>query len=91
MPLTVKFYGDLREKIPQINNIGGAPVTLNIPSEEITSVFNILKKFNITINEISHIFINNKYSSIENQVKDGDRIGIFPKRMGIIFMEIMSE
>ena len=91
MAITVKFYGDLREKFSQVNNIGGAPVTLNIQSKEITSVFTILKKFNIKINEISHIFINNKYSSIENHVKDGDRIGIFPKRMGIIFVEILNE
>ena len=91
MTITVKFYGDLREKFPQINNTGGVPVILNIKSEEITSVFAILSKFNIKLDEISHIFINNKYSGIKYQIKDGDRIGIFPKSMGIIFVEIMND
>jgi len=91
MAITVKLYGDLREKFPQINNIGGAPVTLNINFEENTTVFALLSKFNISNDEISHIFINNKYSGMEHQVEDGDRIGIFPKRMGIIFVEIINE
>ncbi len=91
MAIKIKLYGDLRQKFPQIDSIGGAPVTLNIESKEITSVIAILSKFNITLDEISHIFINNKYSGIENQVTDGDRIGIFPKRMGIIFLEITNE
>jgi len=91
MVLNIKLYGDLREKFPHINKLNGVPITLNINSEEIKSISDILNKFNITSDEISHIFINSKYSGIQNQVKDGDRIGIFPKRMGIIFVEIMNE
>jgi molybdopterin converting factor small subunit len=91
MAIKVKLYGDLREKIPHIDKIGGAPVTLHLEIEENTTILAILNKFSIKNDEISHIFINNKYSGIQNQVKDGDRIGIFPKRMGIIFVEIMSE
>jgi molybdopterin converting factor small subunit len=91
MGIKIKLYGDLRDKIPQINNIGGAPITLNIKYEEINSIIDILNKYNIKLDEISHIFINSKYSGIEHQVKDGDRIGIFPKRMGIIFVEIVNE
>lgn len=91
MAIKIKLYGDLRQKFPQTDSTGGAPVTLNIKSEEISTINAILNKFNITKEEISHIFVNNKFSGIENQLKDGDRIGIFPKRMGIIFVEIMNE
>ncbi len=91
MVIKIKLYGDLREKLPHVNNVGGLPITLNIKPEEIESIFDILNKLEITQDEISHIFINNKYSGIQNQIKDGDRIGIFPKRMGIIFVELMHE
>ena len=50
----------------------------------------VLNKFNITPDEISHVFVNCKYSGSEKEVKDGDRIGIFPKRMGLIFVEVKS-
>ncbi|MFX0022299.1 MAG: hypothetical protein ACFE9S_08220 [Candidatus Hermodarchaeota archaeon] len=91
MVIKLKLYGDLREKFPQKYNKMGTPVTLDIKSDGIKTVFDILKKFNITNDEISHIFINNKYSGIENQVKEGDRVGVFPKRMGIIFVEILND
>lgn len=89
MTIRIKLYGGLREKLPQFKN-GGAPGTLNIKLNKIKTVLDILNKFNITRDEISHIFVNSKYSGIGKQVKDGDRIGLFPKRMGIIFVEIMN-
>jgi len=88
MTIKVKLYGDLREKVKQINNEIGLPSTLNIEIDGITTVLDILDKFSITQEEISHIFVNNKYSSPGKEVKNGDRIGIFPKRMGLIFVEI---
>jgi hypothetical protein len=91
MTIKIKLYGDLREKLPQYKNEGGAPNTLHIKPEKNITILDILHKFNIKPIEISHIFINNKYSGIQNQVKEGDRIGIFPKRMGIIFVELMLE
>lgn len=90
MVITIKLYGDLREKITIKNNKFGMPNTLNINSEGIKIVNDILSKFDIIQEEISHIFINGIYSRIHNEVKEGDRVGIFPKRMGIIFEEIKS-
>ncbi|MFX0003651.1 MAG: hypothetical protein ACFE9C_04000 [Candidatus Hodarchaeota archaeon] len=91
MVLRIKLYGDLREKIPYIRSKDGTPITLIIKSDKIKTVEDILSEFNIIQDEISHIFINNKYSGIIDRVKNGDRIGIFPKRMGIIFVEIMND
>ena len=91
MVIRIKLYGDLREKLPHVKNEISAPNTLNIKPDKIETILDILNKFNIAEDEISHVFINNKYSKIESQVKDGDRIGLFPKRMGIIFVEIMQE
>ncbi len=90
MVITIKLYGDLREKNTVKSNNFGKPNTLNIDSEGINIVNDILSKFDINQEEISHIFINGIYSGIHNEVKEGDRVGIFPKRMGIIFKEIKS-
>ncbi|MFX1391239.1 MAG: MoaD/ThiS family protein [Promethearchaeota archaeon] len=90
MQITVKLYGDLRMKAPNKNNLYGMPNTLTIKLEGIKTIFDILNKFNISIREISHIFLNGVYSNVQKEVKEGDRIGIFPRRMGLIFEEIKS-
>ncbi len=88
MTLLVKLYGDLREKTLQFNGYHGVTSTLNIEINDIKHVLDILDKLNINKTEISHIFVNSKYSGLEKEVKNGDRIGIFPKRMGLLFVEI---
>jgi len=91
MPIKVKLYGDLREKAPQHNSNTGSPSTLNLEDDEIKTVFDILKKFNIEETEISHIFVNHKYSKPRKEIKNGDRVGLFPKNMGLIFVEIIQQ
>ncbi|MFX1302136.1 MAG: MoaD/ThiS family protein [Promethearchaeota archaeon] len=88
MVINIKLYGDLREKSPRLNSDNGAPSTLHIKTDGIKTVYDILNKFGIRLDEISHIFINSKYSGPGKEVKNGDRIGIFPKRMGLMFVEI---
>ncbi|MHA2281257.1 MAG: hypothetical protein ACXAC5_10425 [Promethearchaeota archaeon] len=88
MSLTVKLYGDLREKFPHKKNSGEIPNTLKIESDMLRTVLDILNKLDIDDNEISHIFVNGIYSGMGKIVKGGDRVGIFPKRMGLMFKEI---
>ncbi len=88
MTIKIKLYGALREHKIQSNNDFGLPSTFDIETDGIHTILDILNKFGIALEEISHIFINNKYSAPEKEVKSGDRIGIFPKRMGLIFVEI---
>lgn len=88
MPITIKLFGDLREKLTHLKDDVGHPSALSIEIDEMKTVLDILKKFSIVQEEISHIFVNNIYSSPKKEIKDGDRIGIFPKRMGLIFVEI---
>jgi len=90
MTIKVKLYGDLVEKAPQLGNNFGIPNNLIIETDEVKSVIDILNKCVITTDEISHIFVNGKYSGLGKEVKNGDRVGIFPKRMALIFLEIKS-
>ena len=88
MAIVIKLYGDLRDKSPQINSYHGAPSTLSVEIDDFKNVLDILDKLRIKKEEVSHVFINSKYTGLEKEVKNGDRIGIFPKRMGLLFVEI---
>jgi molybdopterin converting factor small subunit len=90
MAIKIKLYGDLREKAPQIDNAIGVPSTLNVEIKDVKTVIDILDKLQIEQKEISHVFVNSKYSRPEKEVKRGDRVGIFPKRMGLIFVEVRN-
>ncbi|KKM03486.1 hypothetical protein LCGC14_1773980 [marine sediment metagenome] len=88
MSISVKLFGDLREKFPHKKYSGGIPSTLKIESDKLKTVLDILKELDIDDDEISHIFVNGIYSGSGKTVKKGDRVGIFPKRMGLMFKEI---
>jgi len=90
MSIKVKLYGDLREKVPNQDHHNGAPSILNIEDGEVNTVFDILNKLSIEENEISHIFVNYKYCGVGKTIKDGDQVGIFPRRMALMFVEISN-
>ncbi len=90
MSIKVKLYGDLKDKVPNQDRNNGAPRILNFEDGEIITVFDILKKLSIEENEISHIFVNYRYCGVGKSVKDADQVGIFPKRMALMFVEISN-
>ena len=88
MSISIKLYGDLREKLPSKKYGIGIPNTLKIETDKLKTVLDVLKELHIDNDEISHIFVNGIYSGAGKLVKKGDRVGIFPKRMGLMFKEI---
>jgi len=91
MPILVKLYGKLREKVKEFDLEEGLPVSLNIKPSKVHNVHNILEKLEINENELSHIFVNSKYCGVSMEVIDGDRVGLFPKNMALIFVEILPQ
>ncbi len=85
MPITVKLFGDLRKKIGRETPKGGVPITLNLDSKGITAIRDILEKLAIQESEVSHIFVSGKYSGPGKKVKNGERVGLFPKNMGLLY------
>ncbi|MFX0033759.1 MAG: hypothetical protein ACFE8E_14575 [Candidatus Hodarchaeota archaeon] len=85
MTILVKFFGNLVSKIANNESERSSPLNININSEGIEFVADILKKFSIEESETSHIFVNGVYAGIKKRVKDGDRVGIFPKNMGLLY------
>jgi molybdopterin converting factor small subunit len=91
MPILVKLYGKLRENVKDADLEKGLPVTLNIEECNVHFVYDIVEKFAISEDELSHIFVNGKYCGIGKDIKEGDRIGLFPKNMALMFAEIRDK
>ena len=79
MTILVKIFGDLRHQIKGYKPKGMLPLNIELESEGIKTVSDILEKFFIMRNKTGHIFVNASYAGFDKPVKDGDRVGIFPK------------
>ena len=85
MTILVKIFGNLRNKIEGSNVSGSLPLNIHIKSDGIKTISDILKKYAIEEEETSHLFVNGTYSGFNKKVKDGDRVGLFPKNMSLLY------
>ncbi|MEJ2248111.1 MAG: hypothetical protein P8Y70_01915 [Candidatus Lokiarchaeota archaeon] len=86
MVLKIKFFGDLKQKFPNLNVNVGAPIIKKLNPANFQKVADIARKFNIKENEIGHIFVNCSYSKFTREVHDGDIISLFPrKNMSLLY------
>jgi molybdopterin converting factor small subunit len=85
MAIIVKIFGDLRKEIEGSNVTNSLPLTLHIESDGIQTIADILNKYAIEKDETSHLFVNGTYSGFNKKVKDGDRVGLFPKNMSLLY------
>ncbi len=84
MPIELKLFGDLRKKAdPKIS--GTLPLRLKIDDSGIIWVTDVLKKFSIEDDEVSHIFVNRRYAGLKKKVTNGDLISLFPRNMGLLY------
>jgi molybdopterin converting factor small subunit len=84
MTIDLKLFGDLRKKADP-NVSGTLPLRLKISDSEITWITDILRKFNIEDDEVSHIFVNGIYAGLKKKVKSGDIVSLFPRNMGLLY------
>jgi molybdopterin converting factor small subunit len=85
MTILVKIFGDLRKKIKGYEVVGALPLNIKIESQGINTIADILEKFSIEKEETYHLFVNGIYSGFKKSVKDGDRVGIFPVNMALLY------
>lgn len=85
MTIHVKFFGNLVNKVSELGSKISSPLNIYINSNGVEFVSDILKKFSINVSETSHIFVNGIYAGFRKRVKDGDRVGIFPNNMGLLY------
>ena len=82
--LEVHLYGKLR-RFSENQNPKKESIAL-IPVEEHDTIKDIIKRIGIPMNEIgSNVFLNGEYSKISRRVKDGDRLGLFPDDMQLLY------
>ncbi|MHA1724004.1 MAG: MoaD/ThiS family protein [Promethearchaeota archaeon] len=86
MSIKVKLFGFLKEKVGVTTTDVGFPYITFIDAGNASKVKDILTKFSIDAPEVSHIFVNNRYVGINKNVKDGDVVGLFPrKNMSLLY------
>ncbi|MHA1195845.1 MAG: MoaD/ThiS family protein [Promethearchaeota archaeon] len=85
MAIQVKLFGDLRSKVKEKPIEGALPTRISLDESGIERVSDILSKLSIEESEVSHIFVNGIYSGKNKKVRDGDRVGLFPKRMALLY------
>ena len=67
--IEVRFFATLRE--------GRGKVT-QVPAEEVSTAGDILRRFEIPVEEVAILLINGFHSRPEDSVKDDDVISLFP-------------
>ena len=82
--IEVHLYGKLRRFTN--NQDPTRDSTVYIPVEEGDTIEDIVKRIGIPHDELgSNIFVNGEYSALERKVNDGDRLGVFPDNMQLLY------
>ncbi|MBA7626217.1 hypothetical protein ES703_33661 [subsurface metagenome] len=82
--IEVRLYGKLRRFTD--NQDSSRDSIIYVPVEEGATINDIVKRIGITHEELgSNIFLNGEYSALDRKVKDGDRLGIFPHNMSLLY------
>ncbi len=82
--IEVHLYGKLRRFTD--NPDPSRDSIANVPVKNGDSIETIAQRIGIPLEEMgSNIFLNGEYSALERKVSDGDRLGIFPDDMKLLY------
>lgn len=82
--IEVHLYGKLRRFTDNLDPTCDSIV--NLPVEEGDTIEDIIRRIGIPNEEIgSNIFLNGEYSALKRRVRDGDRLGVFPDNMQLLY------
>ncbi len=82
--IEVHLYGKLRRFTD--NPDPSRDSIVNVPVKNGDSIETIAQRIGIPLEELgSNIFLNGEYSALERKVSDGDRLGIFPDDMKLLY------
>jgi len=80
----VHLYGKLRRFTD--NQDPTRDSIIFIPAEEGDTIEDIIRRISIPLEELgSNIFLNGEYSALGRKIKDGDRLGVFPDNMQLLY------
>ncbi len=82
--IEVHLYGKLRRFSDNLDPTRDSIV--NLPVEEGDTIEDIIRRIGIPNEDIgSNIFLNGEYSALKRRVSDGDRLGVFPDNMQLLY------
>jgi len=82
--MEVHLYGKLRRFSQQHDPKRESIVFVKV--EKGNTIRDIIESLNIPLNEVgTNIFLNGEYSGLARRVKEGDRLGLFPDDMQLLY------
>ena len=82
--IEVHLYGKLRRFTD--NQDPSSDSIVYVPVQEGDTIMHIVRRIGIPHEELgSNVFLNGEYSTLGRKVKDGDRLGIFPDDMQLLY------
>lgn len=81
----VHLYGKLRRFSD--NQEPSQDSIIYVPVREGDTIRDIVRRIDIPFEELgNNIFLNGRYFDVEHQVKDGNRLGLFPNNMAMVIV-----
>ena len=82
--IEIHLYGKLRRFADEQHPTSDSVV--HAPAQEGDTIQGVLERLGIPMEEVgSNIFLNWQYSALTREVKDGDRLAVFPDDMQLLY------
>lgn len=82
--IEIHFYGKLRRFAEGQDSTGYSIVHVAVDDGD--TIQRVLERLGVPLEEVgSNIFLNWQYSAREREVKDGDRLAVFPDDMQLLY------
>ncbi len=91
MSVTVKLYGRFREIASRLDSPSETIGVVEVDSERVNKTFDLLDEFGLDRDEVSHVFVNGSYSSLQRTLDNKDKVAIFPDDMGLLYSWYFKE
>jgi hypothetical protein len=83
--IKVKLYGKLRDLATDLDEKSGTVGIIEINEREVNTVLDVLERLGLSESDISHVFVNNGYSSSTRDLPGDARLALFPEDMGLLY------
>ncbi|MFP4135784.1 MAG: MoaD/ThiS family protein [Candidatus Acetothermia bacterium] len=91
MEVSVRLYGDFRDLAPELDKVSSSVGLLDLKLEQGSSIEDLLADFELEGEGVSHVFVDGEYSSLNRELKDGNRVALFPSDMGLLYSWYFEE
>ncbi len=91
MEVSVRLYGDFRNLAPELDKASSSVGLLDLELEQGSRVEEVLANFDLEKEDVSHVFVDGEYSSLQRELNDGNRIALFPSDMGLLYSWYFEE